>query len=69
MWQVEARDNEAFGPYRRLDLFYLDNWSVGLDLSILVSTAAVVSWRGMTALMGFLPHSVAKGRRVADVLD
>ena len=35
LWQVEARDNPTFSAYRRLDLFYLDNWSVSLDLVIL----------------------------------
>jgi exopolysaccharide biosynthesis polyprenyl glycosylphosphotransferase len=38
LWQVEARDNPSFRPYERLDLFYLDNWSLGLDLMILVAT-------------------------------
>jgi lipopolysaccharide/colanic/teichoic acid biosynthesis glycosyltransferase len=27
LWQVEARDNPSFEAYRRLDLFYVDNWS------------------------------------------
>lgn len=45
LWQVEARDNPAFGPYRRLDLFYIENWSVAFDLSILVATAAAVVGR------------------------
>lgn len=45
MWQVEARDNPAFGPYRRLDLYYVENWSVGLDLSILLATVMVVLTR------------------------
>ncbi|MBO0732211.1 MAG: exopolysaccharide biosynthesis polyprenyl glycosylphosphotransferase, partial [Acidimicrobiaceae bacterium] len=26
LWQVEARDNPSFDAYRRLDLFYVDNW-------------------------------------------
>jgi lipopolysaccharide/colanic/teichoic acid biosynthesis glycosyltransferase len=38
LWQVEARDNPAFLAYRRLDLFYVENWSVGLDVSILLAT-------------------------------
>jgi lipopolysaccharide/colanic/teichoic acid biosynthesis glycosyltransferase len=28
LWQVEARDNPSFSAYRRLDLFYVDNWSI-----------------------------------------
>ena len=42
LWQVEARDNPEFSPYRRLDLFYLENWSVGLDLAIIVRTLPLV---------------------------
>ena len=29
LWQVEGRDNPEFEVYRRLDLFYVENWSVG----------------------------------------
>jgi exopolysaccharide biosynthesis polyprenyl glycosylphosphotransferase len=38
LWQVEARDNPSFRVYRHLDLFYLENWSLTLDLAILVAT-------------------------------
>jgi exopolysaccharide biosynthesis polyprenyl glycosylphosphotransferase len=38
LWQVEARDNPSFDAYRRLDLFYVDNWSFLLDLVILLGT-------------------------------
>jgi exopolysaccharide biosynthesis polyprenyl glycosylphosphotransferase len=38
LWQVEARDNPSFHAYERLDLFYVENWSVGLDLMIVVAT-------------------------------
>ncbi len=38
LWQVEARDNPSFEAYRRLDLFYVDNWSLLLDLIILLGT-------------------------------
>lgn len=50
LWQVEARDNPAFGPYRRLDLFYIENWSIGFDLSILVGTVAAVVARASAIL-------------------
>ena len=50
LWQVEARDNPAFGPYRRLDLFYIENWSIGFDLSILVATSAAVVARAASLL-------------------
>ncbi len=42
LWQLEARDNPSFHPYRRLDLLYVDNWSIGLDLVILLSTVPKV---------------------------
>jgi lipopolysaccharide/colanic/teichoic acid biosynthesis glycosyltransferase len=42
LWQLEARDNPSFHAYRRLDLLYVDNWSVGLDLGILLSTVPKV---------------------------
>jgi exopolysaccharide biosynthesis polyprenyl glycosylphosphotransferase len=42
LWQVHGRDNPDFGIYQRMDLFYVENWSVALDLSILVGTAKVV---------------------------
>ena len=42
LWQVTARDNPSFRPYRRLDLFYVENWSVSLDLGILASTATAL---------------------------
>jgi lipopolysaccharide/colanic/teichoic acid biosynthesis glycosyltransferase len=50
LWQVEARDNPHFGAYRRLDLFYVDNWSLNLDFVILVATFEQVlskAWRSL----------------------
>ncbi|MGI9051425.1 MAG: sugar transferase [Ilumatobacteraceae bacterium] len=38
LWQVEARDNPSFDAYRRLDLFYVENWSLTLDLIIMLGT-------------------------------
>ena len=42
LWQVEARSNAAFNAYRRLDLHYVENWTFGLDLRILLATAEQV---------------------------
>ena len=39
LWQVEARDNPAFDAYTRLDLFYVKNWSLSLDIVIMLGTA------------------------------
>jgi lipopolysaccharide/colanic/teichoic acid biosynthesis glycosyltransferase len=38
LWQVEARDNTSFEAYLRLDLFYVQNWTLTLDLLILLGT-------------------------------
>ena len=45
LWQVEGRENPAFDVYRRLDLFYVENWSVGFDLAILLATLQSVLLR------------------------
>jgi lipopolysaccharide/colanic/teichoic acid biosynthesis glycosyltransferase len=50
LWQTEARDNPSFSAYRRLDLLYVDNWSLGLDLAILANTAHAVTVRAVRAL-------------------
>ena len=52
LWQVEARDNPSFHAYRRLDLVYVDNWSIGLDLSVLLITVPMV-----------IAHAVSMSRR------
>jgi exopolysaccharide biosynthesis polyprenyl glycosylphosphotransferase len=39
LWQVEARDNPEFDAYQRLDLHYVENWSPGLDIVLLLGTA------------------------------
>ena len=57
LWQVEARDNPSFNAYRRLDLLYVDNWSIGLDISILVRTGPVVIEHGVRALANALRRS------------
>jgi exopolysaccharide biosynthesis polyprenyl glycosylphosphotransferase len=42
LWQVEARDNPSFSAYRRLDLFYVENWSLTLDFVLMFETASAV---------------------------
>ena len=42
----EARDDPSFSSYRRLDLYYVENWSIGLDLAILAATVGAVVLRG-----------------------
>lgn len=50
LWQVEARDSSSFSAYQRLDLFYVENWSVSLDLAILLSTVQSVAVRSVRAV-------------------
>ena len=42
MWQVNGRSNNSFDQYVRLDLFYVDNWSLLRDLAILARTVPAV---------------------------
>lgn len=42
LWQVEARHNPSFDAYRHLDLFYVENWTLGLDVAILLATVKTV---------------------------
>jgi len=51
LWQTEARDNPSFSAYRRLDLLYVDNWSLSQDLAILGNTAHAVSVRALRAIL------------------
>lgn len=52
LWQVEARHDPSFDSYRRLDLFYLENWSLDLDLVILWSTAKGLLGQAVRDLKG-----------------
>jgi len=57
LWQVEARDNPSFRAYRRLDLFYVDNWSMGLDLVIMLATVRTLTIRAVRAIRAVVPLS------------
>jgi exopolysaccharide biosynthesis polyprenyl glycosylphosphotransferase len=47
MWQVRGRSSASFEEYLRLDMYYVDNWSLWSDLAILLKTVpAVVLKRG-----------------------
>jgi lipopolysaccharide/colanic/teichoic acid biosynthesis glycosyltransferase len=66
LWQVKARDNPSFDAYRSLDLFYVDNWSLGVDLAILASTALAVLARGIRALRPPNPPQTPKAEPLTE---
>jgi exopolysaccharide biosynthesis polyprenyl glycosylphosphotransferase len=45
MWQVSGRSDSSFEQYIRLDLYYVDNWSLLTDLAILAKTIPTVLLR------------------------
>jgi lipopolysaccharide/colanic/teichoic acid biosynthesis glycosyltransferase len=47
LWQISGRSNLGFDDLVRLDFYYLENWSVWLDIAILFKTIpAVLGARG-----------------------
>jgi lipopolysaccharide/colanic/teichoic acid biosynthesis glycosyltransferase len=44
LWQVSGRNRLTFDEMVRIDLFYIENWSVLLDLKIILLTLPAV-WR------------------------
>jgi lipopolysaccharide/colanic/teichoic acid biosynthesis glycosyltransferase len=42
LWQVSGRSNLSHDEAMRLDLSYTDNWTLGLDLDILLRTVGVL---------------------------
>lgn len=42
LWQVSGRNAVDFDAWMQMDLFYVDHWSLGLDLKILLRTIPVV---------------------------
>jgi len=42
LWQVWGRNAVVFENWMRLDLAYIDNWSLRLDVQILLRTVPVV---------------------------
>ena len=47
LWQVSGRNDVSYDERVKLDIYYIENWSVKLDLAILArTTAAVIARRG-----------------------
>ena len=42
LWQVRGRSSVGFEEWMKLDLQYMDEWSIWLDLKILARTIPVV---------------------------
>jgi len=42
LWQISGRNNVDFKEWMNLDLLYIDNWSLWLDIRILLKTLLVV---------------------------
>jgi lipopolysaccharide/colanic/teichoic acid biosynthesis glycosyltransferase len=43
LWQIMPNRNEVgFDEWMKMDLSYIDNWSLGLDLKIMLRTAKAV---------------------------
>jgi len=42
LWQVQGRKDPSFDSYVSLDMTYIDNWSLWLDLAIILRTVGVV---------------------------
>ena len=42
VWQVSGRSDSSYEDYKRLDLYYVDNWSLLHDLRIVLKTFGVV---------------------------
>jgi exopolysaccharide biosynthesis polyprenyl glycosylphosphotransferase len=55
LWQVEARDNPSFSAYRYLDVFYVENQSLALDLTIILATFR-------TLIASFVRSATGRGR-------
>jgi exopolysaccharide biosynthesis polyprenyl glycosylphosphotransferase len=42
LWQVQSRQDPSFDSYISLDVSYIENWSVWLDIKIILRTIGVV---------------------------
>jgi lipopolysaccharide/colanic/teichoic acid biosynthesis glycosyltransferase len=42
LWQVQARQDPSFDSYISLDVTYIENWSIWLDINIIARTIGVV---------------------------
>ena len=45
LWQISGRSNLTFDDLVRLDFYYIENWSIWLDVTILLKTIPAVFGR------------------------
>ena len=65
LWQVEARHNPSFFAYRHLDLFYVENWQLSLDIAVLAATLDTVLRDSIRAMVGAVRTRAShRGRHV-----
>jgi lipopolysaccharide/colanic/teichoic acid biosynthesis glycosyltransferase len=44
-WQISGRSNLSFEDMVRLDLYYIENWSLSFDVKIILRTLGAVARR------------------------
>jgi lipopolysaccharide/colanic/teichoic acid biosynthesis glycosyltransferase len=44
MWQIRGRSSLSFEQWMKLDIYYIDHWSLWLDFKILVLTIPEMLW-------------------------
>ena len=68
LWQISGRSDLSFDDLVRLDFYYLENWSIWLDISILAKTlpAVLVEPRGLLKVSGTTGLSAAAFAKVAE---
>jgi lipopolysaccharide/colanic/teichoic acid biosynthesis glycosyltransferase len=45
LWQISGRSNISYDNRVKMDIYYVENWSMWLDITILLKTVAVVLLR------------------------
>jgi exopolysaccharide biosynthesis polyprenyl glycosylphosphotransferase len=66
LWQVESRESPSFADYERCDVFYVENWSVQLDLAILLQTFGAVLKRAGSVLKSGSDEATAEPESGSD---
>ena len=42
LWQVKGRNKVSFEKWMEMDLFYIDNWSLWMDIKLMMQTMPAV---------------------------